>query len=75
MNNVVCERCYVVNGWIRSCNCKDGPLRTDEDNRFGITEPSTRDIHKNRVVVDPVDFGGFTEVDWQDALHPNEGGR
>lgn len=40
MNNVVCECCYVVHGWIRHCNCKGGPTRSDPSNVFGLAEPS-----------------------------------
>ena len=39
MDNVVCECCYVMNGWLRSCNCSGGPTRTDPDNMFGLAEP------------------------------------
>lgn len=39
MNNVVCECCYVVHGWIRSCTCAGGPTRTDPENLFGLAEP------------------------------------
>lgn len=39
MNNVICECCYVVHGWIRTCNCRRGPTRTDPTNPFGLKEP------------------------------------
>jgi hypothetical protein len=39
MENVICECCYVVNGWIRHCNCEGGPTRTDSHNPFGLAEP------------------------------------
>jgi hypothetical protein len=39
MSNVICECCYVVNGWLRSCNCRGGPTRTDPTNPFGLKEP------------------------------------
>lgn len=39
MNNVVCECCYVVHGWIRSCTCAGGPTRTDPETPFGLAEP------------------------------------
>jgi hypothetical protein len=39
MNNVVCECCYVIKGWIRSCNCKGGATRTDPESAFGAVEP------------------------------------
>ena len=39
MSSVICECCYVMHGWIKSCNCKGGPTRTDKHNIFGVTEP------------------------------------
>lgn len=39
MNNVICECCYVVHGWTRSCNCTGGPTRTDPENVFGLVSP------------------------------------
>lgn len=39
MNNVICECCFVVHGWIRGCNCSGGPTRTDPTNPFGLKEP------------------------------------
>lgn len=41
MDNVICECCYVVHGWMRSCNCADGPMRTDPENPFGFVWPRT----------------------------------
>lgn len=38
-SHAICECCYVVHGWIRSCNCKGGPTRTDSTNPFGLVEP------------------------------------
>jgi hypothetical protein len=39
--NVICECCYVIRGLIRSCECKDGPMRTDKKNQFGLAWPET----------------------------------
>jgi len=39
MDNVICECCYVLHGWIRSCTCYGGPTRNDPGSVFGLIEP------------------------------------